>query len=321
MFPAYSKTSRTTVSLATSILFHLGVVAVLLVVPSERSRLPPRAFPGSFVRLAQLRVPAIQSAARPSNHRKAPGASAIAEASSARRVFAAPPAVIPAAEIPPVRMTQPDAPQMAPAIEFLAPAPAPPRTNLPLPDPSTSVPLPVQTGQFSELQFAPLSPVRPNQPAVAGFEQVQLTTAAKSRYVIPSGAFSAATVSPGRPVPPAGMTNSGFAAAAVAQPITSPAPVDPGPARSYHPAEIQFKPVPEYTEEGRRQRIEGEVLLEILFTATGEARLVRLVRGLGHGLDQAAEVAARQIQFRPAQRAGAPVDSLALVHIEFHLAY
>lgn len=85
--------------------------------------------------------------------------------------------------------------------------------------------------------------------------------------------------------------------------------------------EILSKPRPAYTDEARRQRIEGEVLLEILFAASGEARVLRTVRGLGHGLDESAIDAAGAIRFRPAERAGIAADSTAIVHIVFQLAY
>jgi TonB family protein len=84
--------------------------------------------------------------------------------------------------------------------------------------------------------------------------------------------------------------------------------------------EILSKPRPAYTEEARHLHVEGEVLVEVLFTAGGQLQVRRVVRGLGHGLDESALRAAQQIRFRPAQRDGAPYDSLALVHIVFELA-
>ena len=85
--------------------------------------------------------------------------------------------------------------------------------------------------------------------------------------------------------------------------------------------EILSKPRPLYTEEARRLRIEGEVVLEVLFASTGSARVERILRGLGHGLDEAAVESAMRIEFRPALRAGQPVDQTATVHITFQLAY
>ena len=87
------------------------------------------------------------------------------------------------------------------------------------------------------------------------------------------------------------------------------------------PVEILFKPKPAYTDEARSKKIEGEVLLQVVFSASGEVRVERVVQGLGYGLDESAESAARQIRFRPAQQEGQPVDSNAIVHITFEMAY
>jgi TonB family protein len=87
------------------------------------------------------------------------------------------------------------------------------------------------------------------------------------------------------------------------------------------PAEITFKPRPDYTEEARRLRLEGEVVLRVLFAASGEVRILELVRGLGHGLDETAVNAAQRIKFKPALRRGQAVDSTANVYIAFQLAF
>jgi TonB family protein len=86
------------------------------------------------------------------------------------------------------------------------------------------------------------------------------------------------------------------------------------------PVEIVFKPTPEYTDEARSAHIQGTVTLELEFTAAGDIRVLRLMRGLGHGLDEAAEQAARRIRFKPAQSDGRSVDSRATVHITFRLS-
>jgi TonB family protein len=94
---------------------------------------------------------------------------------------------------------------------------------------------------------------------------------------------------------------------------------DAGPPQT--PVEITFKPRPDYTAEARARKIEGEVLIRVTFTAGGEVRVIDVIRGLGHGLDETALRAARQIRFKPAMRDGRPVDSTATVHIVFQLAY
>ncbi|MBV9296684.1 MAG: energy transducer TonB, partial [Acidobacteriaceae bacterium] len=92
----------------------------------------------------------------------------------------------------------------------------------------------------------------------------------------------------------------------VAKPITTP-------------VEILFKPKPVYTDEARNLKLEGRVSLEVVFLASGSIRILRVLHGLGHGLDQAAETAAMQVRFRPATRAGAPVDTNATIYITFEL--
>jgi TonB family protein len=85
-------------------------------------------------------------------------------------------------------------------------------------------------------------------------------------------------------------------------------------------AEILSKPTPVYTPEARAKHIEGEVLLEVVFEASGKIRVLRVMRGLGYGLDDAAVRAAEQIRFKPALQDGQPSDSTAVLHIVFQLA-
>ena len=85
--------------------------------------------------------------------------------------------------------------------------------------------------------------------------------------------------------------------------------------------DILDKPRPQYTAEGRRMRIEGDVVLDVVFLANGTVQVNNVVSGLGHGLDEAAVRAAQQIKFKPAKRDSQPVDFPARVRIEFQLAY
>ena len=94
---------------------------------------------------------------------------------------------------------------------------------------------------------------------------------------------------------------------------------DMGPATT--PVEITFKPNPAYTDEARNLKLQGEVLLEVMFGANGSLHVNRVVRGLGHGLDETAMAAANKMRFKPAMRAGQPVDSTAVVHVVFQMAY
>jgi len=137
--------------------------------------------------------------------------------------------------------------------------------------------------------------------------------------VVPSAGFGVGVAVVGNGGGGSGRTvrQTGFDAEAAK--AESPKKRDLGPPQT--PVEILSKPKPEYTEEARKLKLEGEVLLRVLFTAGGEPRVLEVVRGLGHGLDETAVRAAQQIKFKPALRDGLTVDSTATVHILFQLAY
>jgi TonB family protein len=119
--------------------------------------------------------------------------------------------------------------------------------------------------------------------------------------------------------PRVAVVGGGFEAVAFGSPSPQPARREVKPAES--PVEIINKPRPEYTEEARRMKIEGEVALRVLFSSSGKVRVMNLIQGLGYGLDENAIRAAQEIQFKPASWDGQPVDSTAIVRIAFLLAY
>ena len=116
-----------------------------------------------------------------------------------------------------------------------------------------------------------------------------------------------------------GVATGGFGSEQVVHGGPKIAQAELGPAST--PVEITFKPNPVYTDEARSLKLEGEVLLEVSFSANGTLHVNRVVRGLGHGLDEAAVAAANKIRFKPALRSGQPVDSTAVVHVTFQMAY
>src|SRR5580700_4674345 len=128
-------------------------------------------------------------------------------------------------------------------------------------------------------------------------------------------------------VPPAGGTkrggtvqSTGFANSNDVVPIAPKKKMDDAPA--VEPVVILAKPKPVYSAEAIKLNLEGEVLLEVVFPASGgEVQVNRVVKGLGHGLDEAAMRAAQQIKYKPALSNGHPVDFPAVVHIVFQIAY
>jgi TonB family protein len=138
---------------------------------------------------------------------------------------------------------------------------------------------------------------------------------------VTTGGFGNTTGSP-RGVPGGTGTGevqtSGFERARAVAPAQTPTAAPTRPIDT--PVEIIYKPTPEYTDEARSAHIQGTVTLELEFGANGDIRVLRLMRGLGHGLDEAAERAAKRIRFKPAQSDGRAVDSRAKVQITFQLS-
>lgn len=84
--------------------------------------------------------------------------------------------------------------------------------------------------------------------------------------------------------------------------------------------EVLSKPAVQYTAEARQLRVQGDVILRVTFTASGQVIIKGIVHGLGHGLDEEARRVAQQIRFRPATRNGQAVDLTTNITITFQLA-
>ncbi len=89
---------------------------------------------------------------------------------------------------------------------------------------------------------------------------------------------------------------------------------------AFVPPVVISEPHPEYTAEAAQLKIQGEVTLQVRFLATGQVEVLRVVNGLGHGLDEQAKRVAEQIRFKPAIKDGHPVDHTTLIHVTFQLA-
>ncbi len=221
---------------------------------------------------------------------------------------------LPTAQLPRVAPVAPRSPKLDNFADLRASAPDP-------------APARIRQAGFSSIKSAERVPSRPtiarptgsfDSASVAVGRNTQLASAHASTAQL--GQFSDISTASNTPAQPGTILRGGFGDSSVA-------PSVPNGVRKSEPSaaatavEILFKPRPLYTAEARALQIEGEVLLEMQFDAEGDARMVRVVRGLGHGLDETAIAAARGIRFRPAERNGAPIDSAAIVHIVFQLAY
>ena len=251
------------------------------------------------------------------------------------RVFLSPvalpsaPVVAPRLPPPPVpprpmrELTNANVPEPLPVAPIIAkpvePAPAPLVAATPAVErfiEKPEVQRPIETGLFERTNGA-----RPNQASAAvttgGFGSAAAPSRAAANGAVTTGGFSSGPSAPRAANASGEVQTAGFDLRASA-PVRPSAPVSTQP--TGRPVEIVFKPTPEYTDEARSARIEGTVSLELEFTAAGDVRVLRVVRGLGHGLDEAAQRAALRIRFKPAQSDGGPVDSRATVHITFRLS-
>ena len=80
-----------------------------------------------------------------------------------------------------------------------------------------------------------------------------------------------------------------------------------------------YKPEPEYSDDARRARLMGEVLVQVVIDENGRTRDWKVVRSLGLGLDEEAVKAVRKWRFKPATKNGKPVAILGEVYVGFHL--
>jgi protein TonB len=80
-----------------------------------------------------------------------------------------------------------------------------------------------------------------------------------------------------------------------------------------------FKPEPEYSEEARKAKFQGAVILSIVILPDGSTTNIRVTRPLGLGLDEKAIEAVRKWKFRPSMKDGKAVAVSANVEVNFRL--
>ncbi len=226
----------------------------------------------------------------------------------------------------------------------------PPEPKLEVAAPSPPKPVVVKTEVFAAVSAPPAGP-KPaaHEIKLGGFGDPEgvpasatsakgLTAARVGSFDLPSGPGQGGAAGHAKVVATAGFGDGASAAGSVAANgrasgavhasgfgdyTASPAslPKSTAPlASAVTPVEITYKPKPAYTPEARQQKLEGEVQLDVIFSASGQVHVLRVVRGLGMGLDESARTAAAQIRFHPGTRDGSPVDMRGIVHIVFELS-
>jgi protein TonB len=83
------------------------------------------------------------------------------------------------------------------------------------------------------------------------------------------------------------------------------------------PPVVVFRVDPEYSEEARKARYQGTVVLEAIIRKDGKVDILQFVRKLGFGLDQNAIEALKKWRFRPGTMNGKPVDVSLNIEVRF----
>jgi TonB family protein len=92
----------------------------------------------------------------------------------------------------------------------------------------------------------------------------------------------------------------------------------PDPRNNTHPILI-YKTEPEYTSEARKARLEETVLISTVIDETGRPTQLKVLKGLGMGLDGQALASVSKYKFKPATRDGNPVAIQVQVEVNFRL--
>jgi TonB family protein len=85
------------------------------------------------------------------------------------------------------------------------------------------------------------------------------------------------------------------------------------------PPQVVFKVEPEYSEEARKAKFQGTVVLFVVVDEKGNPRDLKVIRPLGLGLDQKAIEAVEKWRFKPGMKDGRAVPVQATIEVNFRL--
>jgi protein TonB len=88
---------------------------------------------------------------------------------------------------------------------------------------------------------------------------------------------------------------------------------------SVRPPVVIYSVDPEFSEEARKAKFSGNVEVYLIVDASGNPSHVRVVRGVGMGLDEKAVDAVRQYKFKPAMQNGKPVAVDLYIDVNFQI--
>lgn len=148
--------------------------------------------------------------------------------------------------------------------------------------------------------------------AEAGSREAAAVLAGLPMEKVPEGGKSYTSVTPVSTLEP-NTPSASYSAAA------QPGPIVRHVGGAVAPPKFLRGPTPSFSKEARAAKISGRVQVYLLVDETGTPQHVRVVRGVGYGLDEKAVEAVRRYKFRPATMDGKPVTVDLYVEVKFQI--
>jgi len=184
---------------------------------------------------------------------------------------------------------------------------------------------------FSTHQFVPpvvrienYTPILPMEPTLIGDSSFQVPKTDFSRWGDPNGVDGPPSAGPGKGhgIGDGNGTGIGPGDGPGLGPGEGGGGViynGPSNGGSVTPPVLLWKSDPEYSDEARKAKLQGLVVLRIEVNTRGQAQNIRVEQGLGLGLDDRAIQAVQRWKFRPGLLNGKPAVVAAIVEVSFRL--
>ena len=220
------------------------------------------------------------------------------------------------------------APKPAPTVTLLAPPPPPPKT---LPKPVSmgggggqKSPTPVTRGnppkfdrqQLNPPKIQPLDQPKLSPPVTVDVQQnLKMAKSDVPQFGVPNSPLVGMSMGNGRGTGLGSGSGAGIGAGSGGNMGGGVRRIGGGVSAPV----VLFAPEPEFSEEARKAKVAGNVLVYLQVDPQGRPQHVRVLRGIGMGLDQKAIEAVRNYKFKPAMENGHPVTVEMNVEVNFQI--
>ena len=213
---------------------------------------------------------------------------------------------------------------LAPPIDLLTPPPAPPKANAMGGGGGQRGPTPVTKGtppKFAETQIVPpkapplVEPKIKIDPTIEVQKDVKMASSLPQIGVSNSPIVGPPSMGNGRGTGLGSGDGSGLGPGSGGNTGGGPRRIGGGVSAP----QVIFSVEPEFSEEARKAKVAGNVLVNLWVDTSGNPSHVRVIRGVGMGLDEKAIEAVRQYKFRPAMENGKPVLVELNIEVNFQI--